>query len=107
VRQGLEETGNYEVRVENDATRGLAAAREFRPDLIILDVIMPDVDGGELAAAIRTDTALKDTPLLFLSSVMDAETAAKRGNRIGTTPVLTKPTTLAELTGRVEQLLNS
>ena len=47
LKLNLEETGEYEVREENKGTEGLTAAREFRPDLILLDVIMPDMAGGD------------------------------------------------------------
>src|SRR4051812_5997949 len=44
----LEQTGQFEVRQENDAFQALATAREFLPDLILLDVMMPDMDGGDV-----------------------------------------------------------
>src|SRR5262245_66665385 len=46
----LEKTGRYAVFEENDSTRAHQTARNFRPDLIFLDVVMPDTDGGEIAA---------------------------------------------------------
>jgi len=51
----LEKTGRYVVFEENDSTRAHQTARNFRPDLIFLDVVMPDRDGGEIAAQIRAD----------------------------------------------------
>ena len=56
VKLNLEKTGQFEVREENKATYALAAAREFKPDLIILDVIMPTMDGGDVFNQIHERT---------------------------------------------------
>lgn len=53
VKLNLESTGRYEVRGENSSVNALAVAREFRPDLVLLDVIMPGADGGEIAARMK------------------------------------------------------
>lgn len=50
IKLNLERTGEYEVEIENGGLRGLAAAREFKPDLILLDILMPDMEGGEVAS---------------------------------------------------------
>ena len=62
-----EETGAYEVRQENTGADGLATAREFKPDLILLDVTMPDMNGGDVALQIEADRNLKNTPIVFLT----------------------------------------
>ncbi|MBI4539462.1 MAG: response regulator [Gemmatimonadetes bacterium] len=87
----LEATGAYEVRTENHGKRALAAAREFRPHLVILDIVMPDTDGATVAADIKADPALGLTPIVFLTAlVSEAEVGAHRG-RIGGYPFLAKP----------------
>ena len=50
VKLNLEQTGDFEVREEHRATAALATAREFKPHLVLLDVIMPSMDGGDLAS---------------------------------------------------------
>ena len=62
LKLNLEQTDHYEVREENDSTRALDAAREFKPDLVISDVMMPEVGGGEVAAQLREDPALRRVP---------------------------------------------
>src|SRR4026207_408556 len=66
VKINLEKTGMFEVRVENRAAAALPAAREFRPDLVLLDVIMPTMDGGDVAKQIKRDRTLRGTPIIFL-----------------------------------------
>ena len=53
LRMTLEQSGKYEVRAENDSKGVVAAAIEFKPDLILLDVIMPGLDGGDVAVALK------------------------------------------------------
>ena len=105
VKLGLEQTGRYEVRVENDARNALAAALSFRPDLMLLDVIMPDKDGGTVASEIRQDKNLKNTPVIFLTSILGKDEAADRGGKLGKEPVLAKPVSADELLKKIEECL--
>jgi CheY-like chemotaxis protein len=75
VRISLEETGLYEVLVENLSFQALATARRFQPHVIVLDVNMPGKDGGDVAAEIRADKNLGETPILFLTSLVSPEEA--------------------------------
>ena len=70
VKVLLERTGHYLVLEENDATRAHQSARNFRPDLILLDVVMPETDGGEVAARIEADPELHNTPIVFLTALV-------------------------------------
>ena len=73
VKVYLEKTGAYEVREENRGRFGLDAARQFNPDLILLDVVMPDMSGGEVARHIETDRNMKNTPIVFLTAAAKKE----------------------------------
>src|SRR4249919_3615958 len=70
VKVLLERTGRYLVLEENDATKTHYNARNFRPDLILLDVMMPETDGGEVAAQIEADPELQNTPIVFLTTLV-------------------------------------
>jgi CheY-like chemotaxis protein len=59
VKLSLESTNDYVVREENDAAAAVSTAEEFQADLVLLDVMMPDIDGGELAARFREHPKLK------------------------------------------------
>lgn len=76
VRLNLEQTKRYVVREENRAPHAMTTAREFKPDLILLDVIMPGMDGGELANRIKADLAFKDVPVIFLTATVSKKEAA-------------------------------
>src|SRR6266498_4689477 len=84
VKLNLEKTGTFEVRVENKAAYAVPAAREFKPDLILLDVIMPSMDGGDVANQIKRDRNLKGTPIIFLTATVSKREAGDLGlNKIG------------------------
>ena len=87
----LAENGNCDVRVENAGSRAVAAAREFRPDLIFMDIVMPDADGGTLAAEIQADPVLQGTPLVFLTALVSQAETQGGAAQIGGYPFLAKP----------------
>jgi DNA-binding response OmpR family regulator len=97
VKLNLEKTGSFEVREENKATYALAAAREFKPDLILLDVIMPTMDGGDVAAQFENDKQLKETPIIFLTATVSRREAGAGGFNSGGSLFLAKPVGLETL----------
>jgi CheY-like chemotaxis protein len=104
VKVLLEKTGRYLVFEENDSTRAHQTARNFRPDLIFLDVVMPDRDGGEIAVQIRADPQLQYTPIIFLTALV-TRTEAKIGLHIDGHPSLAKPINIQELIDAIERSL--
>ena len=102
VKVLLEKTGHYLVLEENDATKAHQSARNFRPDLILLDVVMPETDGGEVAARIEADPELHNTPIIFLTALV-TRAEAKSGLRIQGHPFLAKPVSIPELINAIEQ----
>jgi CheY-like chemotaxis protein len=75
LRLTLESHGYYEVREENDAEAARAAAREFDPDLVVLDIMMPQLDGSEVAAALKQDPMTREVPVIFLTALVSREDA--------------------------------
>src|SRR5947209_16940744 len=82
----------FEVCEENNPTKALETARSFQPDLILLDVVMPEMDGGDIAALIKADAALKDVPIVFLTAIVTQQETAKRQS-FGGYPFISKPIT--------------
>src|SRR5476651_2575288 len=66
----LEGTKKYIVKEENDGMQALNTARQFMPDLILLDVVMPKMDGGDVARQISGDRTLKNTRIIFLTAIV-------------------------------------
>lgn len=105
LKLNLEQTNDYDVRAENDATAALAAAEEFKPDLILLDVMMPEMDGGELAASFQANAKLKSVPIVFLTAAATKGEVYARGGKVGGLPFLAKPVELAEVIATIKQNL--
>jgi two-component system, OmpR family, response regulator len=98
----LEKSGQYIVREENDGTKAWLAAREFEPDIIFLDIVMPKIDGGDVAQQIRSDPALAHVPIIFLTAIVSEK---EGGQMIGGFPFIAKPVSLDVITRCIEEHL--
>jgi DNA-binding response OmpR family regulator len=101
LQQELTEAG-YVVRLAEDGRKALTLIREETPGLIILDVMMPEMNGFDVAAVLKNDPATMDIPIIILSIVEDKE----RGFRLGVDRYLTKPIDTASLFHEVDALLD-
>ena len=90
----------FSVVVASDGERGLGLARERRPDVIVLDVMMPVVDGWAVAEDLRHDPVLVDVPIVFCTSKADAD-STWRGWQLGAASYVTKPFDNDELIGEL------
>ena len=100
----LEKTGDYIVREENHSSRAVETARAFRPDLLLLDISMPEIDGPEVARMVGSDDEIGDTAIVFLSSLVSAREAAA-GMRVDGHRCLPKPTCVVELVRTIEDTI--
>jgi two-component system, OmpR family, alkaline phosphatase synthesis response regulator PhoP len=96
----------YEARVARDGEAALAALRDFQPDLVLLDLMLPGRSGFEVCRAIRGDPALNGTRVLMLTARGGANDAA-RGMGAGADDYMTKPFSTKDLVARVRALLGS
>jgi CheY-like chemotaxis protein len=95
LKMNLERSGAFEVRIENDSTKAVAAARNFMPDAILLDVVMPEMDGGDVQAQLQASPLLSGIPIVMLTALVDSTelsegAVAQSGNQM----VLPKPVNL-------------
>ena len=75
------ESGGYDVRVAYDGQEGLEAVAEQKPDLIVLDVMMPVMNGHEACAKLKADEATRDIPIILLTAVADRVTTSTYTHR--------------------------
>jgi CheY-like chemotaxis protein len=103
LKAGLERTGRYDVRAEGRAKEAVSAAREFGPDMILLDVCMIDGDGGDVAFRMRNDRQLQSIPIVFVTSIVSQE-EAQNGNAVrGAFHFLAKPVRLERAIACIER----
>jgi CheY-like chemotaxis protein len=91
----LEKTDRYQVLGETDAANALETAVKFQPDLILLDLIMPGMDGRELAARFRATEGLQTKPIIFVSAIVSRNEGIAA--RIAGFPAISKPVSMKEL----------
>ena len=84
------ERHGYQVLVAHDGTTGLATAKRERPDVILLDVVMPTLNGLEVCRQLRADRHLTDTPIILLTALEDVR-VGRAGKTVGATTTLRKP----------------
>ncbi len=105
LKINLERTGAYTVRTETEGLKTFPAAREFKPDLIVLDVMMPDADGGDVAASLQADPLLRGIPIVFLTAAVKKEELSAHGGMIGGFPYIAKPLDVKGVIAVIEQTL--
>ncbi len=101
----LDGTRLYETKVENRSNHALTSASEFRPDLILLDVDMPGLDGGDVARQIRDDSLLRQTPIIFFTSLVSQSEAGQAMLSRGGENFLAKPVDPSVLIRCIESVL--
>ena len=94
LKLNLEQTGDYKVATENMSKAALAAVEEFQPDLLLLDEVMPGLDGGSLASQLQASPKLKGMPIVFLTGPVTREEVRARHGVVGGLPFLAKPVSL-------------
>jgi CheY-like chemotaxis protein len=105
IKLTLEKTGRYEVRTENLGIKAIEAAREFKPDLILLDVLMPGMLGSEIAAQLEQDPDLRAIKVVFLTAVVSKEDVQRAHGQIGGHEFIAKPIGAEDLCRVVEAKL--
>lgn len=103
LKMNLEQTGRYDVRAVNWGEDALPTAKEFKPDIMLLDIIMPRMPGGNVVAAFEADPELKDLPIVFLTAAIQRSTVAAHDGIICDHPCIAKPANLDEIIDIIEK----
>ncbi len=97
VKKNLEATGTFDVSVCDDATQAIERARQQRPNLILLDIMMPGMGGEEIATALQQHPETKQIPIVFLTALVKEEETTQQAHMIGGHPFVAKPVKINEL----------
>ena len=107
VKLNLEATGKYAVRVINESPKTQQVANEFQPQIILLDVVMPEADGGDVAIQLRQHRITQDTPIIFVSAMVSRRESGSGLYESGGEHFLAKPVTTETLSNAIESVLRS
>src|SRR5918911_4248335 len=100
------EMAGYEVQTAQDGAEGLGAVESFQPDLIITDVMMPKMDGYELARRVRANPLTRFIPIIIQTAARNDAQDQRRGAEVGALGYITDPTDLDLLLARAQTLLD-
>jgi CheY-like chemotaxis protein len=106
LKINLETTGGYAVHVENNPRRALSAALAFHPDLVLLDVMMHGLDGGDVVTRFNGHDELKLVPVIFLTATVRHEEVRGRAGNFGGQRFIAKPVDLPGLLECLEGFFN-
>ena len=95
-----------EIVTSTNASLAVQLALHEKPDLILCDIDMPGVDGGEVCAALASNTTTALIPFLYLTSIVTANEAWEMGGMVGGRPGIGKDAPLPELIWAIEKMLN-
>ena len=98
--------GRYELCTARNGREGVERARADRPDLILLDVVMPEMNGLDALAAIRADETTRHIPVIMVTTRSESD-SMETGYARGCNDYVTKPVNSAELLGKIRNLLGA
>jgi CheY-like chemotaxis protein len=105
VKLNLEKTGKFEVLTTTSGANGIVLASEEQPDLILLDIIMPELDGGQVAEQLLESQKTKDIPVLFITAIASRQGAQSHEETIGGRHFIAKPAILEEIMEKINGVL--
>ena len=105
LKMNLEAIGDYSVEVVNDSTKALEVALEFRPNIILCDVVMPGADGGDVARVLRANPVLAKVPLIFFTALVSNKEGQGGISHSGGERFIAKPVSTKVLLGVLDDIL--
>ncbi len=97
MKKNLEATKNFEVHICTDSNQAVNHIKEIRPNLILLDILMPGISGPDIAQELKEDESTQDIPVVFLTAVITEAEARENKNVIGGHYFVSKPVKVKEL----------
>lgn len=105
IKLNLEKTEKFEVMGASKGTDGIALARKNSPDLILLDILMPEMDGPQVARLLLEDLSTAKIPIAFLTALANKDDIEAGKGAVGGRHCIAKPVTSEELINRIESIL--
>lgn len=106
IKRMLEARGTYAVRGISDPKEATKVASQFKPDVILMDLMMPDADGSEVALRIRALPEMRDIPIIFFTSLIAPDEAAVTKGKIHNDLFVSKTSDVDVLVAGIQKVLN-
>ena len=107
LKLNLHHTGRYMAEVVNDATKAVHVAESFTPDVVLLDVMMPGLDGSEVANRLHAVPQFRNVPIIFLTAAVKKQEVLDGGGMRGGIPVGAKPGEFQEVLHHIEKVCST
>ncbi len=105
LKLNLDETNKFDTRILNDGKLAIDLVKEFMPDLVLLDVMMPDIQGNEIADQILQDDEIKHIKIIFLTAIVTKNEIPEESKTIGGRKFIAKPVKADDLITTIEEVL--
>ena len=106
LKLNLHHTGRYTAEVVNDSTQAVRTAQTFVPDIVLLDVMMPGLDGSEVANRLHAMPRFEKLPIIFLTAAVKKQEVTSRDGQCGGMPFIAKPVEFQEVVRQIEKACN-
>ena len=103
VKKNIEQTGEFEVDIATNGEDGIGLVKKINPNLVLLDIVMPGMDGAEVAAQIRNDESIQDTPIVFLTAIVREDESDTQASFTKGYSLLSKTATVKELIACIKE----
>ena len=105
IKKNLESTKQFLVGVCCDPTKAVEEAKIFQPDLILLDILMPEMSGSDVATELSSNQETRHVPIVFLTAIITEDETAKSEHLIGGKFFVAKPIETNELVGIIKKVI--
>ncbi|HET57584.1 MAG TPA: response regulator [Deltaproteobacteria bacterium] len=106
VKRIIESRSSYRVFTATDGQTGLKLARSEKPDLILLDIVMPGMSGSDVAEDLLEDPLTRDIPIIFVTAVISKDEIGGSGGMLGNRTFIAKPIVADELMAKINKLFS-
>lgn len=106
LKLNLEATGKYSVDTVNHPLQAISYIIRHKPDIIFLDIIMPDIEGPDIAIQIKENDDIKNIPIIFLTATIRDDEVQSQGGQIGGNEFVAKPSTIEKLSVIIDDHVN-
>jgi len=103
VKKNIEQTGEFDVYIATNGEGGIRLVREIKPNLVLLDIVMPGMDGADVAAQIRDDESIQYTPIVFFTAIVKEDESDSQASFTRGYALLSKTATVKELIACIKE----